>query len=84
LLVYTGGTLLLAIIGQIWLLQTNRSLGVLVLITIGYFIASTAGALSYSRFRVPVVPMYAMSIAAGVHVLRERWTRRSGSPALAR
>lgn len=73
LLAYTGVAFVLAIIGQLWLLRTNRPLGVLILITVGYFIAFTAGALAYSRFRVPVVPMYAMAIAAGVHVLRERW-----------
>lgn len=70
LLVYTSVALLLAIIGQAWLLQHDRLLGVLILIFVGYFVVFTAGALSYSRFRVPVVPMYAMAIAAGVHALR--------------
>lgn len=72
LLAYTSVALILAIIGQLWLLRTNRPLGVLILITVGYFIVFTAGALAYSRFRVPVVPMYAIAIAAGVH-----WLRRS-------
>jgi len=79
LLAYTSVALILAIIGQLWLLRTNRPLGVLILITIGYFIAFTAGALAYSRFRVPVVPTYAIAIASGVHALRERWFRRASA-----
>jgi len=75
LLIYTGVALVLAVIGQVWLLKTDRRLGVLILMTIGYFIVFTAGALSYSRFRVPVVPMYAIAIGAGVHALREAWLR---------
>ena len=70
LLVYTAIALVLAIIGQVRLLQTNRRLGVLILLTIAYFIVFTAGALSYSRFRVPIVPMYAITIASGITFLR--------------
>ncbi|HEX3584223.1 MAG TPA: glycosyltransferase family 39 protein [Thermoanaerobaculia bacterium] len=71
LLVYTSLALLLAIIGEASLLRHQRVLGVLVLIFVGYFIAFTAGALSYSRFRVPILPMYSMAVAAGVQVLRQ-------------
>jgi len=67
LLVYTSVALLLAIIGEAWLLRNQRTLGVLILIFVGYFVAFTAGALSYSRFRVPVLPMYAIAVAAGVN-----------------
>lgn len=76
LLVYTSLALLLAIIGEASLLRNQRVLGVLILIFVGYFIAFTAGALSYSRFRVPILPMYAMAVAAGVQVLRTTIFRR--------
>jgi hypothetical protein len=75
LLVYTSLALLLALVGQVWLLKNDRILGVQILIFVGYFIAFTAGALSYSRFRVPVVPMYAMAVAAGIQAIRSRIER---------
>ena len=74
---------MLAVIGLVSMLSSNRRLGVLVLITVGYFIACTAGAISYSRFRVPVVPMYSIAIATGLAALRRsqaRAIRGKGNP----
>jgi len=70
LLVTTAAALSFAIAGQTWLLRTNRRLGVLVLITVAYFVVLPAGAESYSRFRVPVVSMYAIAVAAGIECTR--------------
>lgn len=75
LLPFNAVALLLAVTGLVRLLRTNRRLGVLILITIGYFIVFTAGALSYSRFRVPVVPMYSIAMAMGVAALPKAWQR---------
>jgi hypothetical protein len=78
LLPYNAAALALAVIGLIWLFRRHPRLGLLILITVGYFILVTAGALSYSRFRVPVVPMYAIAVAAGVQALRG--VRRAAKP----
>lgn len=79
-LLYTAPALLFAIVGLLYLLKTNTRLGVLVLITLAYFVLLSAGAESYSRFRVPVVPFYSVAIATGVHVALERFRiRNSGS-----
>lgn len=74
LLPYTCGILLLAMIGQIALLKRHGRVGGLVLVTLIYFVLLPAGAESYSRFRVPVVPMYAIATAAGAQVLMT-WIR---------
>jgi hypothetical protein len=71
--VATGLALLLAVLGQLYLLKTNPRLGVLVLVTVAYFVLVSAGGESNSRFRVPVSSMYALLVAAGVYALRERW-----------
>lgn len=74
LLLYTGAMLLLSMIGVAVLLRDHRKVGVLVLITLIYFVLVPAGAESYSRFRVPVVPMYAIASAAGAEFLMT-WIR---------
>jgi 4-amino-4-deoxy-L-arabinose transferase-like glycosyltransferase len=70
LLVYTSICVIIASIGVVVLFRTRRNLAVLVVITIGYFIVAGAGPESYSRYRVPVVPMYSLAIAAGLTALR--------------
>ncbi|HEX8411956.1 MAG TPA: hypothetical protein VF883_24115 [Thermoanaerobaculia bacterium] len=56
--------------------------GVLVLITMIYFVLLPGGAESYSRFRVPVVPMYAIAGAAGaealIRLIRRPFPRSAG------
>jgi hypothetical protein len=63
---------LMAIIGIWFWLHYERSLTYLILLTLGYFIAISAGAETYSRFRVPVMPVYALLIAGGVFYLANR------------
>lgn len=66
LVAYSGLLLLLAIIGAVRLWNADRRLAALIILTIAYFVGLSAGAESYSRFRVPVMPMYAMAISAAL------------------
>jgi len=66
LVVYTSICLIFAAIGVVVLFRMDRKLAVLVVITIGYFIVAGAGPESYSRYRVPVIPMYSLAVAVGI------------------
>jgi len=70
LLIYTLPTFCLAVIGLSRLWSENRQLFYLAFLTISYFVAITAGAEAYSRFRVPIMPVYATVIATGADVIR--------------
>ena len=48
----------------------RSDLGLLAILTVAYFLLISAGGESESRFRVPVVPQYAMLAAAGVEVVK--------------
>jgi hypothetical protein len=65
---YTAALLVSALIGAYAL--RREELGLLVVLTVAYFILISAGGESESRFRVPVVPQYAILAAAGVDVVR--------------
>ena len=71
---YTTGLLIFAAIGAIVLRRDE--LGLLVILTVGYFVMISAGGESESRFRVPVVPQYVIAAAAGVDAVRRGAARQ--------
>jgi 4-amino-4-deoxy-L-arabinose transferase-like glycosyltransferase len=64
--------LLLAVAGCIVLWRRERALGLFVALTLVYFIGISAGGESESRFRVPVMPLYAIAAAVGISACAER------------
>jgi hypothetical protein len=77
---YTLLLLVLAIVGAWRLWATNRMATALLVITIAYFVVIGAGMGSYSRFRVPVAPLYSVLAAAGAWRVVERVrARRAGA-----
>lgn len=81
LLSYTVPALGFALIGMWRYWRTSRSLFFLLFLTMIYFVVVTAGAEGYSRYRVPVMPVYAILIAAGFDFVAGRWFRQSTSQA---
>lgn len=76
LLIYTVPAFCFALVGLERLRRENRQLFYLTFFTILYFVAISAGAEAYSRFRVPVEPAYALLIAKGAdYVFKERMGR---------
>jgi len=55
----------LAIAGCWYWYRRDRNLCYLLVLTVGYFLIISAGAEAYSRFKVPVMPMYALLIGGG-------------------
>jgi hypothetical protein len=64
-LAYTAPLALLATIGlwRVW--RTDRLAALLMAFTIAYMVGMSLGAEAYSRFRVPILPLYAMLAASG-------------------
>jgi len=60
---------ILAIIGLFYWYRTDRRLFWLSTLTIAYFILISSGGDASSRFRVPIMPMYAILIGGGVMVV---------------
>ena len=65
---YTAALFVFAVIGAIVLRRND--LGILIVFTVAYFLLISAGGESESRFRVPVMPQYAILAAAGVEAVR--------------
>ena len=65
---YTAALLVFALIGAFALRRDD--LGLLAILTVAYFVVISAGGESESRFRVPVMPQYAIAAAAGLDVVR--------------
>ena len=61
---YTAALLVFALLGA-WTLRRD-ALGLLLILTVAYFILISAGGESESRFRVPVVPYFAISAAVAL------------------
>ncbi|HEY6968213.1 MAG TPA: glycosyltransferase family 39 protein [Candidatus Angelobacter sp.] len=81
LLIYTLPAFSFAVAG-LWKLWTqNRQFSLLALLTVGYFVLLASGAESYSRYRVPVVPVYSILTAIGIEgaltYLRKQKSHRS-------
>jgi hypothetical protein len=65
----------LAIVGSWFWFRRERNLCYLLVLTVGYFFLISAGGEAYSRFRVPVMPMYALLVAGGISAILQ-WGRR--------
>jgi len=81
LLAYTVPALCLAVLGLWRFWGNNRQLFYLCFLTIAYFVVISSGGDSYSRHRVPIVPIYAILIAAGVDFIFNRRIAQPDSPA---
>lgn len=84
LLFYTFPAFSLAVVGLVRFWRGNRHFFYLAFLVIVYFIVVSAGAEAYSRFRVPIIPMYAILIAVGVDWMlafffRQRQSRAKNS-----
>jgi 4-amino-4-deoxy-L-arabinose transferase-like glycosyltransferase len=70
----------LAVIGCWYWYRRDRNLCYLLMLTVVYFLLISAGGEAYSRFKVPVMPMYALLIGGGaaavVHWIQRGWTFR--------
>jgi 4-amino-4-deoxy-L-arabinose transferase-like glycosyltransferase len=66
ILIYTLPLLCFSLVGLFVLWKENRQLFILIVFVAGYFILISGGAEAYSRFRVPVMPLYAFSAALGL------------------
>jgi len=73
--------LLLALVGWLYLRRQNRKLFLLTGLIISYFVLVSAGTETYSRIRVPIDPLYAITIAAGVEFVVKMLKRAKASPA---
>jgi hypothetical protein len=62
----------LALLGVPYWWKRDRALTCLVLFTLVYMFGMALGAEAYSRFRVPVIPLYAILAAGGIATVRER------------
>jgi hypothetical protein len=56
--------------------RRNRDFAWLVLLVLAYMFGIALGAEAYSRFRVPVIALYAIVCAGGIAWCREMWSRR--------
>jgi hypothetical protein len=74
-LAYTVPWALLAIVGLLKLWGSNRRFFWLAGLTVSYFVAASAGAEAYSRYRVPIMPVYVVLIAVGASVVWGRAVR---------
>ncbi len=66
----TCAELLFAIAGIAVLWRRDRALATFIGLTLLYFIAISAGGESEARFRVPVMPLYAIAAGAGINAFR--------------
>ncbi len=73
LLLYTGPCLAFALLGLVYLFRSHRSQAWAILLFVGYFTGISAGSEAYSRFRVPVMPIYALAVAAGLYFAWNRF-----------
>jgi hypothetical protein len=70
----TAALFVFALIGAIALRRDD--LGLLIILTVAYFLLISAGGESESRFRVPVVPQYVIAAAVGVDAVRRAAARQ--------
>ena len=71
---YTAALFVFALIGAIALRRDD--LGLLIILTVAYFLLISAGGESESRFRVPVMPQYVIAAAVGVDAVRRAAARQ--------
>ena len=70
-LAYTVPLAVLAVLGISYWWQRDRAFACLVLLVIVYMFGMALGAEAYSRFRVPVIALYAILCGGGVATLRD-------------
>jgi hypothetical protein len=75
-LAYTVPIAIGATIGAVYWWRVDRAAAVIAIGTIGYMVVMSLGAEAYSRFRVPVLPLYALLAGGGAAMLAGR---RAGS-----
>ena len=68
-LLITVPEMLLGIGGCWYWYRRDRNLFYVLVFTVGYYFLISAGAEAYSRFRVPVMPMYALLAGGGAELL---------------
>jgi hypothetical protein len=71
---FTAALFVFALIGAIALRRDD--LGILIILTVAYSLLISAGGEAESRFRVPVMPQYAIAAAAGLDAVRRAAARR--------
>jgi hypothetical protein len=71
---FTAALFIFALIGAVALRRDD--FGLLIIFTVLYFLLISAGGEAEARFRVPVVPQYAIAAAAGIDVVRRAAARR--------
>ena len=76
ILIYTVPALCLAIAGLFSLWNKNRTFFYLSILIVGYFVVISTGAEAHSRMRVPIMPIYAVLIAAGADMVIRRVSHR--------
>jgi 4-amino-4-deoxy-L-arabinose transferase-like glycosyltransferase len=69
----------LALLGCWYWYKANRIACSLLVLTVAYFLTISAGAEAYSRFRVPIMPMYAMLIGGGASEALQIFRRSKSS-----
>ena len=78
-LAYTVPLAVLAVLGIPYWWRRDRAFACLVLLVLMYMFGLALGAEAYSRFRVPVIPLYAILCGGGVAWLRDSVVRRGGT-----
>lgn len=78
-LLFTVPEVFLALIGCRYWYRRDRILCWLLVLTIAYFLGISAGGEAYSRFKVPIMPMYALLIGGGAAGMVE-WAQRARTP----
>jgi len=74
--IYILPGLSLAIVGVFRLWSQNRQFFYLTCLVIIYFVVLSSGAEAYSRYRVPIMPIYTVSIAVGLDFVLKRFLKR--------
>jgi hypothetical protein len=75
-LVYTVPLALLFVAGVPYWWRVNRRMAWLLVLVLAYMFGMALGAEAYSRFRVPVIALYAMVCAGGIAAVRDRLIAR--------
>lgn len=83
-MLYTVPLAMLALLGISYWWRRDRAFAWLLLLVVGYMFGLALGAEAYSRFRVPVIPLYAILCAGGVAWLRRLALSEHATPRFAR
>jgi len=70
---YTLPLAVLALYGVFYWWRVDRLAAIMMLLTVLYFVVMSLGTEAYSRFRVPILPLYTMLAGGGAAALAARW-----------